>query len=107
MINQSDFFQQINVSERTLHNYKVSLKSKFLREQLKKAYNVSSIFEITSLDELWDFYCKINRHPINIANHRGYSCAIMQYIRFLNDGKKYGKRIDYKKTKSRRKNNKG
>lgn len=57
-------------------------------------YDVNSIFEITNLKELWDLYCKINMHPINIANHRGYSCAIMQYIRFLNNGKKIGKRID-------------
>ena len=40
-----------------------------------------------------------NLHPKNISNHRIYSCVIMKYIRFLNNGKKIGKRIDYGKTR--------
>ncbi len=89
-----DFFNQLNVSERTKHNYESALNSRFMKQILSELYGISSIFEITKIDHLWEFYCMINLHPTNIANHRGYSCAIMQYIRFLNNGQKVGKRID-------------
>ena len=101
-----DFFNQLNVSDRTKRNYESALNSRFIKQYLKDLYGIGSIFEITKLEQLWDFYCKINLHPTNIANHRGYSCAIMRYIRFLNDGKKYGRRIDADKKKPRKKRTK-
>jgi hypothetical protein len=47
-------------------------------------------------------HSKINLHPKNIENHRAYSAATMKYIRFLNDGKKYGHRIDLKKPRGKK-----
>ena len=61
--------------------------------------NKESLFDIYDLEELWNIYSEINLHPQNISKHRMYSAAIMKYIRFLNGGKKYGKRIDYQKPK--------
>lgn len=100
-----DFFNQLNVSERTKHNYESALNSGFIKESLYNLYGIGSIFEITKIEQLWDFYCKINIHPKNVANHRGYSCAIMKYIRFLNNGKKVGQRIDAKRNRVKKKNN--
>ena len=103
IIRKASFFGQLTLSETTISNYKSALNSRFLKEILKNDYKVSEIFEIEKLEDLWDLYSKINLHPRNIANHRSYSAAIMKYIRFLNNGNKYGKRIDYLKRKGPRK----
>ena len=104
MSNQDAFYAQLELSDVTIQNYKASLRSRFLKEYLETNYNVSSIFQITDLEVLWKIYSAINLHPVNIANLRGYSAAIMRYIRFLNNGKKYGKRIDYNKKRASRTN---
>lgn len=103
MSNQDAFYAQLDLSDVTIQNYRASFRSKFLREYLETHYQVSSIFQLTDLEDLWKIYSIINLHPINVANHRRYSAAIMRYIRFLNNGRKYGKRIDYNKKKASRK----
>ena len=102
-IRKSQFLSQLNLSETTLRNYKFALNSAFLKEMLLKECDGKRLFQITDLDELWNLYSKVNLHPRNISNHRVYSATIMRYIRFLNNGDKYGKRIDYKKAKGKRK----
>ena len=103
---RNDFYNQLEISSATLSNYRASLNGKVLKEILKEVDDsITSIFEVTDLDLLWKIYTKVNIHPSNIKNHRGISCAVMKYIRFLNDGKKIGKRIDYKKPKSKKKEN--
>lgn len=97
------FFSQLNLSESVTRNYKVALNSTFVKVTLSEKSNKDSIFEITDLEELWNLYSFINLHPRNVANHRLYSAAVMKYIRFLNDGKKYGRRIDYNKKKPKKK----
>ena len=96
---RNDFFAQLNLSESTTRNYKLALNSTFLKEMLLKECDGKQLFEITDLEELWKLYSKVNLHPKNISNHRSCSAAIMKYIKFLNDGKKYGRRIDYKRPK--------
>ena len=100
------FYSQLTVSERTKKNYKRSINSSFVKSVLKRFCNTDSLFEITDLEKLWEVYCYINLHPVNMGSHRVYSTAIMKYIRFLNHGEKYGKRIDYNKPKPRRKEEK-
>lgn len=95
----TDFYNQLNLSEASMRNYKTALNSTLIKEILLKKYGETNIFNIVELDKLWTVYCKINLHPQNIQKHRIYSAALMKYIRFLNDGKKYGRRIDYQKKK--------
>lgn len=92
---KESFFKSLNLSIATIGNYTTALNSKYLKEYLNEHYNVADIFEITDLNVLWEIYSEINIAPKNIANHRGYSAAIMKYIRFLNNGNKIGKRRDY------------
>lgn len=95
---KKDFYNKLDLSPVTLSNYRSALNGRLLQEVLAEIDNsITSIFEITDLELLWKIYTMINVHPTNIKNHRGISCAVMKYIRFLNNGKKYGKRIDYKK----------
>lgn len=96
---RNDFFAQLNLSETTTRNYKVALNSVFLKEMLLKECDGKQLFEITDLEELWKLYSKVNIHPKNISTHRLCSAAIMKYIRFLNGGKKYGRRIDFNRPK--------
>lgn len=98
-----DFFSQLNVSDRTRKNYEGAIRSTFVKDVLKDFCETDNLFEITDLKLLWSVYSHINLHPVNIATHRAYSAAIMKYIRFLNNGVKYGKRIDFQKPKSKRK----
>ena len=101
---RDDFFNQLELSQVTINNYSSALNGTFVSDIITGIDdNYKSIFEITDLEILWRIYTKINLHPVNIANHRGYSCPIMKYIRFLNGGKKYGKRIDANKKKPRKK----
>ena len=95
------FFSQLSVSLVTQKNYRSAINSRFMTDCLA-AYRVDSLFEITDLEQLWKLYSYINLHPVNVNNHRGHSAAVMKYIRFLNDGKKYGKRIDYNKPRGHR-----
>ena len=99
---ERDFFSQLVLSESSLRNYRVAYNSTLLKDTLESKFGVSRLFEITNLDTLWKLYCMINEHPKNVAAHRAYSAAIMKYIRFLNNGEKYGKRIDYRIPKKRR-----
>ena len=100
---KNQFLSQLNLSETTLRNYKVAFNSTFLKEMLLKECDGKQLFQITELDVLWNLYSKVNLHPRNISNHRIYSAAIMKYIRFLNNGEKYGRRIDYNKPRAKRK----
>ena len=94
------FYDQLNLSPVTLQNYRSALNGRILREVLSEVDDsIKSIFEITDLDLLWIIYTKVNIHPANIKNHRGTSCAIMKYIRFLNNGSRIGKRRDYGKSR--------
>ena len=92
-----DFFSSLKLAEATIHNYKAVLKSKFLNEILETQFNVKSIFDVTDLQYLWEIYSTVNRHPKNLEMHRICSAGIMKYIRFLNNGQRVGKRVDYKK----------
>jgi hypothetical protein len=95
-LRKEKFFEQLNLSESVMRNYRYALNSKFIKEMLKSKYNKESLFEIADIKTLWDLYSFINLHPKNVDCHRMYSAAIMKYIRFLNNGKKYGRRIDCK-----------
>ncbi len=95
-IRKKRFFESLNVSKNTMRNYRVSINSSLVK-QFVKSKKYSSIFEIDDLNVLWDLYSVLNLHPKNIAAHRSYSAAIMKYIRFLNNGAKIGRRVDYKK----------
>ena len=101
-IRKASFFEQLPLSETTVSNYRAALNSSFLKDILRSEFEVLDIFEIVDIEDLWKLYSKINLHPKNINNHRAYSAAIMKYIRFLNNGKKYGKRIDYNKSKPKK-----
>ncbi len=83
------FLKQLPVSHSTKVHYTTSLNSKFLREYIHDKYGKESIFEIDDLDVLRTIYDYVNLHPKNITQHRNISCALMRYIRFLNEGKKY------------------
>ena len=95
------FYKQLSLSSRTYQNYKKALESRFVKQILNENFGVSEVFEIIDLDSLWKLYSMINLHPQNISNHRAYSAAIMKYIKYLNGGKRYGKRVDYQKPKPR------
>lgn len=90
-----EFFKQLSVSERTRKNYVASIRSTFLKEVLVDKCGTDYLFDITDLKQLWDLYLYVNTHPRNISNHRNYSVVISKYLRYLNNGVKYGKRIDY------------
>lgn len=96
---RDDFYKSLNLSVRTTLNYRISIQSTFLITILKEEYNVQDLFSIVDLKVLSDLYCKINLHPKNIKNHRAYSAAIMKYIRYLNNGQKLGRRIDFGKSR--------
>ncbi len=96
---KASFYEQLPLSKTTVSNYRSALNSVFLKEMLLKECGGKQLFEITDLEELWKLYSKINLHPKNISTHRSCSAAIMKYIKFLNGGKKYGRRIDYNKSK--------
>lgn len=99
---KNDFIAQLNLSEATTRNYIVALNSSLLKEMLSKECGGKQLFEITDLDELWKLYSKLNIHPRNISTHRVCSAAVMKYIKFLNGGKKYGKRIDYNRSRPKK-----
>ena len=96
-IRREKFFSSIGLANATMRNYRTALNSNFLNEYIFSKYNTISIFEIIDLNDLYDVYVNIRLHPKNIETHRVCSAAIMKYIRFLNDGNKIGRRIDYKK----------
>lgn len=96
---KADFFESLNLSSATINNYRSALQSSFLLDYLKQEFKVNDLFEIDDLESLWQIYSRINLHSKNISHHRAYSAAIMKYIRFLNKGSKYGKRIDFGKSR--------
>ena len=89
------FFDQLNLSPSATAHYKQAYNSSFLKEMLLQHCNCTDLFDITNLKVLWNLYTIINLHPINVKNHRLFSAAINKYIIFLNNGNKYGRRIDY------------
>lgn len=91
------YFASLNLSAKTKNNYKRSLNSDFVRDIIGNLYRQASIFSITDLDSLWNIYSIINSHPVNISKHRVYSASVMSYVKFLNKGKKVGKRVDFNK----------
>lgn len=95
---RKEFFAQLNVSQATIKNYKFAVDSHFMADCLAE-HHVNSLFEMTGLQQLWELYSYINLHPFNVKYHRAFSTAIMKYIRFMNGGEKYGRRIDYRKPK--------
>ena len=95
--------ESLNVSESTRKNYIVALHSRYLKEMVREISKTDSLYKITDLDELWKLYSAINLHPVNVKAHRVYSAMVMKYIRFLNGGQKYGKRIDHQKSKGKSK----
>ena len=94
---ETGFYSQLNLSRTTINHYKVALDSKFIRTLLSERYGYNTVFAVSDLDLLWEFYTVLNLHPHNIANHRVYSAAVNRYIKYLNNGNKYGRRIDYRK----------
>lgn len=100
-IQEDRFYEQLNLSQSTIRSYRNAINSKYLKGLIKSAYGVESIFEITDLKLLWNLYSNINVDTKNINSHRAYSAAIMKYIRFLNNGNRYGRRIDFNKKKSK------
>lgn len=93
------FYRQLPVSERTKVNYRIALNGSFVRGVLRDKCGTEDIFSLTDLPKLWEVYSYVNLHQSNIKNHRIYSAAIMRYIRFLNNGEKYGRRVDALKPK--------
>lgn len=88
---QIQFYKGLNVSERTRQNYQRAIRSSFLKEILYERCGTYNLFDVVDIKKLWDVYSLVNLHPKNENNHRNYSAAIMKYIRFLNNGQKYGK----------------
>lgn len=97
--NKEDFFKQLNLSETTTRNYKVAFNSSFLKVVLLEECGIEDLFKVIDLELLWKVYSKINLHPKNVANHRIYSAALMKYMKYLNNGVRYGRRIDYGKSR--------
>ena len=97
-----NYFMSLNLCEKTKSNYRRSLNSALVQTVVNELYHETSIFSITDLNALWDIYSIINSHPINISKHRVYSAAVMSYVKFLNNGKKVGKRVDFKKTRPKK-----
>lgn len=99
----ADFYNQLNLSAASARNYRNALNSFFFKDILYKECGVKTVFAISDLEVLWNLYSKINLHPKNVESHRAYSAALMKYIRYLNNGKKYGRRIDYQRKKEKSK----
>lgn len=98
---EQKFFKSLTVSERTVLNYRNCISSSYVRSILKDQCDTTNLFDITNLEQLWKVYSFVNLHETNVRNHRIYSTAIMKYMRFLNNGEKYGRRIDCDKPKKR------
>ena len=96
------FMEQLNLSPSATTHYRGAYTSNFLKEMLLLYCDSDNIFELTDLKQLWNLYTNVNLHPTNTKNHRLYSAAINKYIRFLNNGEKYGRRIDFLKPRKRR-----
>ena len=94
---KEEFYSSLKLSESTIRHYKAVLKSKFLCDVLRSRFNIQDIFDVTDLEVLWSVYSTINVHPKNVEMHRICSSGIIKYIRFLNNGQRVGKRVDYKK----------
>jgi len=94
---RNKFLSQLTLSDSSKRRYKDALDSPFLIEIIRNEFNAESIYMLEDLKMLWRLYSMINLHPINVKMHRYYSAPIMKYIRYLNGGERYGKRIDYMK----------
>ena len=87
----------LNIYEVTKNNYFSSIRGSLLCNALEAECGTKDLFAVMDLEKLWKVYSYINLHPKNIATHRNISCALMSYMKFLNGGKRYGKRIDFAK----------
>ena len=99
--NKEQFYSSLIGSERTLLNYRNAINSSYIRGVLSRFYGTSNLFDLSDLEQLWKVYSFVNLDETNIRNHRIYSAALMKYIRFLNNGEKYGQRIDSNNPKKR------
>lgn len=97
---ENAFYASLNISEVTKKNYCSALRGKFLCSILNRETGTNDVYAVVELEVLWKIYSYINLHPKNIATHRNISCALMSYIKFLNGGKRYGKRIDFAKPRT-------
>jgi len=100
--NQDLFYSSLIGSERTVLNYRNAINSSYVRRVLTEFCGTSNLFDLSDLEQLWKVYSFVNLDETNIRNHRFYSAALMKYIRFLNNGEKYGQRIDHKKPQKKR-----
>ena len=91
------FYNNMKLSSATKTNYRYAYSHPFLKELLFEFFQTRDIFEVADLNKLSEFYATVKIHPFNIDKHRVYSAAVMTYIKYLNNGKKTGKRIDYQK----------
>ena len=96
---KNEFLSQLELSSSSKRRYREALDSPFMGNFIRMKLQIDSIYELTDLNKLWDLYSEINLHPENVRMHRYYSAPIMKYIRFLNGGQKYGKRIDFGKSR--------
>lgn len=85
------FFASLTIAEATKRNYKTGLNSTFFKDFLLTRFECKNLFDITDLEKLFEIYKVVNIHPKNEEMHRVCSAAVMKYIRFLNNGKKYSR----------------
>ena len=85
------FFASLTIAEATKRNYKTGLNSTFFKDFLLTRFECKNLFDITDLEKLFEIYTVVNIHPKNEEMHRVCSAAVMKYIRFLNNGKKYSR----------------
>lgn len=95
-----EFFNSLKLSENTIRGYRIALNSKFFVGYLMEYYGYDSIFDINDVSVLWEIYSELNLHPKNVTNHRCYSSVVMKYLKYLNNGDRYGKRIDFGKKRN-------
>lgn len=94
---KEQFIASLQTTHKRWNNYVLALNGKFVTQILTESFGINSIFDVTDLNKLWEIYTAVNINPHNLATHRLFSSAIMSYIKFLNNGKRIGKRIDYMK----------
>ena len=85
------FLTSLTIAEATKRNYKTGLNSTFFKDFLLTRFDCRNLFDITDLEKLFEIYIAVNIHPKNEEMHRVCSAAVMKYIRFLNNGKKYSR----------------
>lgn len=94
---KESFIASLQTTHKRWNNYVLALNSKLVTQILTESFGINNIYEVTDLNKLWEIYTVVNINPQNLATHRLFSSAVMSYIKFLNNGKRIGKRIDYMK----------